>query len=67
VKSITFNFQGHFIDTPEFPAGEHTEAWIEFVNGAKRAMTFTEDHVGVMWIHGKDEAPAGPPEGWRKK
>jgi DNA invertase Pin-like site-specific DNA recombinase len=65
VKSITFNFRGHLVDTPEFPAGEHVVAWIEFVNGAKRALAFSADHVGAFWVHGKDETPAGPPEAWR--
>jgi hypothetical protein len=67
VKSITFNFRGHLLDTPEFPAGKHVVAWIEFVNGAKRAMTFTPDHIGVFWVHGEHETPAGPPEAWGKK
>jgi hypothetical protein len=67
VKSIRFNFQGGLLDTPEFPAGEHVVAWIEFVNGAKRALTFTHEHVGAFWVHGKNEMPAGPPAAWRKK
>lgn len=71
VKSITFNFRGHLNLNPEwdaFPADEpQVICWIEFVNGAKRAMAFTPDHVGVFWVHGPNETPAGPPEAWRKK
>ena len=36
-------------------------AWIEFINGAKRALAFTPDRVGVFWVYGKNETPAGPP------
>ena len=78
VKSITFNFRGHLLDAPEFnfrvrwldpefPAGECVMAWIEFINGAKRILAFTTDCVRAVWIHEKDEVPAGPPEAWRKK
>jgi hypothetical protein len=67
VKSITFNFKGRIIDTPDFPAGEHAEAWIEFVNDAKRGMAFTPDHVGAFWVQGKDETPAGPPDARKNK
>ena len=67
VKSITFNFRGRAIDTPEFPAGEHAEAWIEFVNGAKRILTFGAGHYGAWWLHSEDEEPAGPPDGWQKE
>jgi hypothetical protein len=42
-------------------------AWIEFINGAKRALAFTAERVSAVWIHEKDEIPAGPPEAWRKK
>ena len=50
VKSITFNFQGRVVDTPDFPAGERAEAWIEFVNGAKRMLAFSVSHRGAFWI-----------------
>jgi hypothetical protein len=71
VKSITFNFRGRMNLNPEwdaFPANEpQVVCWMEFVNGAKRALAFTPDHVGAFWVHGKDETPAGPPEAWGKK
>jgi DNA invertase Pin-like site-specific DNA recombinase len=71
VKSITFNFRGRMKLNPEwdaFPADKpQVVCWIEFVNGAKRALGFTEEHVVAFWVHGKDETPAGPPEAWRKQ
>ena len=55
MKSITFNFRGRLLDTPEFPAGEHVVAWIEFINGAKRALAFTTtgfpDSDGIRQSH----------------
>jgi hypothetical protein len=70
VKSITFNFKGRMNLNPEweaFPADEpKAVCWIEFINGAKRALAFTADRVGVFWVHDKDETPAGPPDAWRK-
>jgi len=35
------------------------------LNGAKRALAFTADHVGAFWVHGEHETPAGPHDAWR--